>query len=169
MSHYRYRPAWIQFLVFILIMVSCNAPHCSWEGDTDFRGLSRHRSTCKYYQKANTLAVERRRARARCSSSSVSHRSHALPHNPHSLINLPSDSSQLGQIQATKDHQLKPIAPCKARVSGAPSSRNDRANTLRVNSPTLPFHDSDVFDVAMANTDEGDVPGVYLLDVCTLY
>jgi hypothetical protein len=166
MSHYR--PAWILFLVFILLMVSCNAPYCSWKGITDFRGLSRHRSTCKYYQKANTIATERRRARARFSSSSVSHRYHALPHNPHSLINLPSDSSQLGRIQATEDHQLKPIASCKTR-SSTPSRHNDQANAPRVNSPTLGFVDSDVSDTAMANTDERDVSGVYLLDVCTLH
>jgi hypothetical protein len=53
-------------LIFILIlsMVSCGALRCSWEKDTDFRGLSRHRSTCKHYHKASTLATQKRRDRA---------------------------------------------------------------------------------------------------------
>jgi hypothetical protein len=60
---------WILFLVFILsiiIMVtSCGALHCSWEKDTDFRGLDRHHSTCKYYQRESTLAAQKRQDRAR--------------------------------------------------------------------------------------------------------
>lgn len=38
---------------------------CSWAKDTDSRGLSRHRATCKHYQKASTLAAEKRRERAK--------------------------------------------------------------------------------------------------------
>ncbi|KAG2032650.1 hypothetical protein BDR03DRAFT_935890 [Suillus americanus] len=45
-------------------MVSCGALHCTWERNTDFRGLSRHRSTCRYYQRASTLATQKRRDRA---------------------------------------------------------------------------------------------------------
>lgn len=46
-------------------MVSCGALRCLWERDTDFRGLDRHRTTCKYYQKESKLAAEKRRDRAR--------------------------------------------------------------------------------------------------------
>lgn len=55
----------IVLLIVVVSMVLCGAPHCSWERGTDFRGLSRHRSVCKHFQKASTLATERRRDRAR--------------------------------------------------------------------------------------------------------
>ncbi|KAG2085074.1 hypothetical protein BD769DRAFT_1397428 [Suillus cothurnatus] len=43
---------------------SC-AIYCSWKRDTDFHGLSRHCSTCHHYQKASTLAMQKRRDQAR--------------------------------------------------------------------------------------------------------
>ncbi|KAG2744922.1 hypothetical protein P692DRAFT_20877483 [Suillus brevipes Sb2] len=38
---------------------------CPWAKDTDYRGLSRHRAGCKHYQRASTLASNKRRERAR--------------------------------------------------------------------------------------------------------
>lgn len=80
----------VLFVIFLLLlMVSCGALHCSWEKKTDLHGLSRHRSTCKLYQKASTLATQKRRdrvkelsntlqkmapAQVRVSSTSVSYR-----------------------------------------------------------------------------------------------
>lgn len=51
-------------VILIISMVSCDALRCSWKKDTDFRGLSRHRSTCKHYLKASALATQKRRDRA---------------------------------------------------------------------------------------------------------
>lgn len=59
------RPPWILIFTFVFLMVSCGAVRCAWERDTDFRGLSRHRSTCKHYQRASTVAAQKRRDRAR--------------------------------------------------------------------------------------------------------
>jgi hypothetical protein len=61
-------------LVFLLLVVMvtvsesllrCNATGCSWAKDTDPRGLSRHRATCRHYRIASVLATEKRRERAR--------------------------------------------------------------------------------------------------------
>jgi hypothetical protein len=60
-----FRLPWTLLLILVLSMVSCGAIRCSWKRDTDFRGLSRHRSTCHHYQKASTLATQKRRDRAR--------------------------------------------------------------------------------------------------------
>jgi hypothetical protein len=63
------RPSGIPFIIFVILMVSCGALRCLWERDTDFHGLDRHRTTCKYYQKESKLAAEKRRDRARESAS----------------------------------------------------------------------------------------------------
>jgi hypothetical protein len=55
----------ILYIVIALLMVSCGALRCSWERETDFRGLDRHRAACKHYQKVSKLAAEKRRDRAR--------------------------------------------------------------------------------------------------------
>lgn len=62
------RPPGVLFII-ILLMVSCGALCCSWTKQTDFRGLEKHRTTCKYYHKESRLAAEKRRVRARESSS----------------------------------------------------------------------------------------------------
>jgi hypothetical protein len=62
------RPPGLLVLIFVL-MVACGALRCVWERDTDFRGLDRHRTTCKHYQKESKLAAEKRRDRARESAS----------------------------------------------------------------------------------------------------
>jgi hypothetical protein len=62
------RPPGNLFIIFVL-MVTCGAFLCLWERNTDFRGLDRHRTACKHYQKESKLAAEKRRDRARESAS----------------------------------------------------------------------------------------------------
>jgi hypothetical protein len=50
---------------FFLLMVSCNAPGCSWERSTDNRGLNRHRASCCFYKRASSLASRKRQDRAK--------------------------------------------------------------------------------------------------------
>jgi hypothetical protein len=53
------------FFLFFLVMVSCEAPGCSWERKTDMRGLSRHRAACSFYKRFSTLASQKRQGRAK--------------------------------------------------------------------------------------------------------
>jgi hypothetical protein len=55
---------WTGFLLFVL-MVACGAPGCSWERPTDNRGLTRHRTSCRFYKRASTLASRRRQDRTK--------------------------------------------------------------------------------------------------------
>jgi len=58
----------LSFVFLLMAAVSllrCNGTGCSWAKDTDACGLSRHRATCKSYQKSITLATEKRRERAK--------------------------------------------------------------------------------------------------------
>jgi hypothetical protein len=50
---------------FLSIMVSCGAASCSWDRETDARGLSRHRASCHFYKKSSVLATQKRRERAK--------------------------------------------------------------------------------------------------------
>lgn len=62
------RCIWVTDLLvflFILVMVSCNAPGCNWERTTDSQGLSRHHTACLFHKRASTLANQRRHTRAR--------------------------------------------------------------------------------------------------------
>ncbi|KAG1898522.1 uncharacterized protein F5891DRAFT_463150 [Suillus fuscotomentosus] len=144
--------SWILFVTFILSMVSCGAPRCSWERDTDFRGLSRHRSICKHYRKESTLATERRRNRAQESAQTLQ-RSLQL------TTSHGSGAPRLGPVRFTKNGCLKPIAHCEHRAFGTLHQPTNPANTAHVNTAT----DSDVLDVAMEDTDEQDhdAPGVH--------
>jgi hypothetical protein len=53
------------FLFFLLVMVSCEAPGCSWARKTDIRGLTRHRIACPFYKRFSTLASQKRQDRAK--------------------------------------------------------------------------------------------------------
>jgi hypothetical protein len=64
------------FLLFFLVMVSCEAPGCSWERKTDNRGLTRHRAVCPFYKRSSTLASQKRQDRAKGAALSN------LPPNP---------------------------------------------------------------------------------------
>lgn len=53
------------FLIYF-IMVSCNAPGCTWEKVTgDSRGLNRHRATCKLFRKSSIASCQKRQERAK--------------------------------------------------------------------------------------------------------
>jgi hypothetical protein len=57
---------WTSFFLFLLVvMVSCQAPGCSWERKTDIRGLTRHRLACPFYKRSSSLASQKRQARAK--------------------------------------------------------------------------------------------------------
>jgi hypothetical protein len=53
------------FFLFFLVMVSCEAPGCSWKRKTDNRGLTRHRATCPFFKRSSTLASQKRQNRAK--------------------------------------------------------------------------------------------------------
>ncbi|KAG2047811.1 hypothetical protein BDR06DRAFT_65691 [Suillus hirtellus] len=135
-------PHWVLFLVLVISMVSCSAPRCSWEKNTDSRGLSRHRSKCKYYQKASTLAMERRRERAR-ELIQASHKSSQA---------MTSSTCGHGPIEFTNSRRSKPIASCEPMVSTSsthPGLQVNRTSPARTCMVTLVSQDSDVLDITM--------------------
>jgi hypothetical protein len=143
-------PSWVLFVIFILslrlaitgmVTVSCGASRCSWEKDTDFRGLSRHRSTCKHYQKARTLASQKRRdwtnesiktSQKLTATTTTTGSSSTTPVrltesesrfspwvglNSYNLqLTHYHDNPQLRPILSTQTNRLKPIARCGSRT-----------------------------------------------------
>lgn len=59
-------------IIFFILMVSCNAPGCSWDKTTDTgnRGLSKHRAACRFYKRVSTLANQKRQDRAKDATAS---------------------------------------------------------------------------------------------------
>ncbi|KAG1718260.1 hypothetical protein EDD22DRAFT_855552 [Suillus occidentalis] len=136
------------------MVTSCGALHCSWEKDTDFRGLDRHRSTCKYYQRESTLAAQKRRDRARESVE----KSTQQPHRQ-AIITGSAAHNGLGPIRFAKNRSMKPIARCEPRacaqrpVQVGPSNLNNPINTISESGPGIStfdsapvFHGSDTSD-----------------------
>lgn len=58
------------FFLFLVVMVSCDAPGCFWERKTDNQGLTRHRAACHFYKRSSTLASQKRQDRAKNAISS---------------------------------------------------------------------------------------------------
>ncbi|KAG0691770.1 hypothetical protein DFH29DRAFT_883759, partial [Suillus ampliporus] len=142
---------WLQIglpLVLLLFMVTislrCNAMGCSWAKETDPRGLSRHRATCRKYQKASTLATEKRRERAK-ESIQLSQK-------------LTTSISPLQPVRFIKDHCTKPIAYCKPKAftgkSKAPTNAVNPTSNAAVTASA--FSALQGSDVAMADATEGD-------------
>ncbi|KAG2738476.1 hypothetical protein P692DRAFT_20882205 [Suillus brevipes Sb2] len=123
----------ISFIILVLLMVSCGAVRCSWERATDFRGLDRHRTTCKYYQKESKLAAEKRRDRAR---ESVSQNLRPQP--------TAGGITCLAPIRSVKIRS-KTIAYCES-TGRPPLEPVNQAidNTARTSASTFTFQDSDV-------------------------
>jgi hypothetical protein len=147
------RSPWVGLcLVSILFMIfRCNntatGSGCLWEKDTDSRGLSRHRATCRHYQKASTLATEKRRERARNSIESsrkfTSHRDQLRPQGSShsnttvSQFNIARELScrlmyqtSLEPIRSTnlKYRRCKPIAHCATYAFTEADARPERIN-----------------------------------------
>jgi hypothetical protein len=79
--------SWITLLLFLLlIMVTCDAPGCSWGKKTDTRELSRHRASCHFYKKFSILSSQKRQE---CAKEAVS--ANAVLH----VNNFPSYSTYL--------------------------------------------------------------------------
>lgn len=168
------------FIFHLIIMVSCNAPGCSWEkATTDARGLSRHRATCRSYHNFKVLANQKRHERARQAAArtpenlrqarqastsgltrpSVSH----LPCNESHKQKLTSNRFYVQQvlpIQNTERHRPKPIFICtpsyKTRA-GIPSGAASLEH-LQQPSEQQQLEGNGSFD----NASQADVLGMFL-------
>ncbi|KAG1736181.1 hypothetical protein EDD22DRAFT_852293 [Suillus occidentalis] len=90
-------------VVIFVLMVACGASHCLWEKDMDFRGLDRHRTMCKHYQKESKLAADKRQDWAR---ESVSQNLCSQ------LTTAGSNITYLAPSRSTRYRPLKPITHC---------------------------------------------------------
>ncbi|KAG1802000.1 uncharacterized protein HD556DRAFT_1304200 [Suillus plorans] len=141
------------------MITTSHAPRCSWERDTDFRGLSRHRSICRHYRKESTLATERRRNRAQESVQTLQRSSQ---------LATSSGTPRLGPVLFTKNGHLKPIARSEPMVFGTLHQPIHPAITARASTPThMSNFDSDVLDVAMEDLDERGYDSPVVLIVIT--
>lgn len=175
-----------------MVLLRCSntttvATGCSWAKDTNLRGLSRHRATCKHYQKASTLATEKRWERAK---ESIKELHKLAPHrdrlpqdsistvsnlfvsleNSDVVVNLSYQTSPLEPIRFRKDRSLKPIAHCRSNAfSGKPDLEGKPSNCIgpdtsnaRVGALEFIAQDS---DVVMEDIAEGypDIPGMYFV------
>lgn len=150
-------------------MVSCGTLRCAWEKDTDFRGLSRHRSTCKHYQKASTLAAQKRRDRAResmksleSSPSQITTRTRSTLVSPRFYLSssLTSNHSlaQLGSMIPKNNRCLKPIACCEFSEACMPTAPIHPGpaccGIVRASASTSAFLDTDILGYVMDDTTE---------------
>lgn len=140
------------FLLFMVLLRCSNtttiATGCSWAKDMNLCGLSWHCATCKHYQKASTLATEKRREwakesikglhklaphRDRLPQDSISMVSNLFVslENSDVVVNLSYQTSPLEPIQFRKDCSLKPIAHCRSNAfSGKPDLEGKPSNCI---------------------------------------
>ncbi|KAG2743859.1 hypothetical protein P692DRAFT_20878151 [Suillus brevipes Sb2] len=114
--------------------------HCSWAKNTDSRGLSRHRATCKHYQSASTLATEKRLERARESIKT----SHKLTlHRDDRRPQLTTGIAPLGPAENYRDHP-KPIVLCKPKTFIDHRPINPGASVAHIGTSASTSQDLDV-------------------------
>jgi hypothetical protein len=163
---------------------------CFWEKDMDSRGLSRHQATCKHYQKASTLATEKRWEWAKILIQALrkftSHRDQLQPQGSHgnttvSKFNITRElpcrlmyqTSTLEPIRSTKDCQSKHIVHCATyafTMAGAKPERinpDTQASNAHVGASVL----QGLGFALEADVAEGyrDIPGMHLHISVTVY
>jgi hypothetical protein len=98
----------INLLVVVAIMVSCNAPGCSWEKASDsIRGLSRHRASCRFYHRSRALASQKRQERMKAAKAASFVRSSSeIPQRGESSSSSSSVSGQFSTDIMSRAAQL---------------------------------------------------------------